>query len=263
MGRTASERERLDLQGRVFAPHSENLFRQAGIGAGDRVLDVGCGSGDTTCLLGEIVGPTGSVIGVDRDSASLDMARERARRAHLRNVEFHEQELSQLELDGPVDAIAGRLILIHLPDPAAVIADVSRWVKPGGVVTFQEITCHRARAIPSLPAMEDWIRWASAGLRQAGADPDIGERLPEILHRAGAVDIGAVSVSIAGDGSGAIPTYLAQTVQSLSPMILAAGVASSHQLAELEGMLREQSRDLNAMLYIQDLAAVWGRTLGA
>src|ERR1700735_591174 len=86
MGRTADERGRLSRQERAFAPHSENLFRQAGIGEGARGIDVGCGVGETTRLLARIVGPAGSVIGVDHDAASLEEAERAAADAGLSNV---------------------------------------------------------------------------------------------------------------------------------------------------------------------------------
>jgi protein-L-isoaspartate O-methyltransferase len=85
MGRTEAERARLSQQDRIFAPHSENLFRQAGIAEGMRVVDVGCGVGDTTALLARIVGPAGSVIGVDQDAASLEAAERMVAGAGLSN----------------------------------------------------------------------------------------------------------------------------------------------------------------------------------
>jgi ubiquinone/menaquinone biosynthesis C-methylase UbiE len=88
MGRTEAERARLSQQDRIFAPHSENLFRQAGIAEGMRVVDVGCGVGDTTALLARIVGPAGSVIGVDQDAASLEAAERTVAGAGLSNVTF-------------------------------------------------------------------------------------------------------------------------------------------------------------------------------
>lgn len=63
-GRTSTETERLQLQASVLAPHSAHLLRLAGITPGPRVLDVGCGAGDLSMLLADLVGPDGAVIGV-------------------------------------------------------------------------------------------------------------------------------------------------------------------------------------------------------
>jgi ubiquinone/menaquinone biosynthesis C-methylase UbiE len=65
LGRTSAETERLTLQATMLAPHSAHLLRLAGITSGMRVLDVGCGAGDMSRLVAELVGPEGAVTGVD------------------------------------------------------------------------------------------------------------------------------------------------------------------------------------------------------
>ena len=165
MGRTEAERARLSQQDRIFAPHSENLFRQAGIAAGMRVVDVGCGVGDATALLARIVGPAGSVIGVDQDAASLEAAERMVAGAGLSNVTFQQRTLPDIDLDAPTDALAGRLILLHFDDPASVLAELTRYVRPGGVVTFQDITISRARSVPEVPLWTRLIEWISAARR--------------------------------------------------------------------------------------------------
>jgi ubiquinone/menaquinone biosynthesis C-methylase UbiE len=185
MGRTEAERARLSQQDRIFAPHSENLFRQAGIREGMRVVDIGCGVGDTTTLLARIVGPAGSVIGVDQDASSLEVAEGTVAEAGLSNVDFQHWTLPDIDLDAPVDALAGRLTLIHLDDPVSMLTELTRYVRPGGVVTFQDITISRARSVPEVPLMTRWIDWSSAGMAQSGADPDFGDQLPAVFRRAG------------------------------------------------------------------------------
>jgi 2-polyprenyl-3-methyl-5-hydroxy-6-metoxy-1,4-benzoquinol methylase len=184
MGRTEAERARLSQQDRVFAPHSENLFRQAGIREGMRVADIGCGVGDSTTLLARIVGPAGSVIGVDQDASSLEAAGRTVAEAGLSNVSFQQRTLPGIDLDAEVDALAGRLVLIHLDDPASILAELTRYVRPGGIVTFQDITISRARSVPEVPLMTRLIECCSAGMAQSGADPDFGDRLPAVFRRA-------------------------------------------------------------------------------
>ena len=65
LGHSAQELERLSTQARLYEPFTVQFFRNAGIQAGMRVLDVGCGSGDVSFLVA-LVGPTGQVVGVDR-----------------------------------------------------------------------------------------------------------------------------------------------------------------------------------------------------
>ena len=75
MGSNPSELRRLGLQARLLRPITERLLRQAGLAEGMRVLDLGCGAGDVSVLAAEIVGRSGSVIGLDRDMAVLTAAR--------------------------------------------------------------------------------------------------------------------------------------------------------------------------------------------
>ena len=84
LGYTDAEHERLIRQAEFLAPRTERLFRAAGIGAGQRVLDLGSGVGDVAMLLARMVGPSGSVLGVERDARSIARARARTAEAGLR-----------------------------------------------------------------------------------------------------------------------------------------------------------------------------------
>src|SRR5262245_65624150 len=79
LGHSTRELDRLSTQGRLLEPLTRQLFREAGIGPGMRVLDVGSGAGDVAFLAADLVGDTGEVIGMDRSEAALDVARARAK----------------------------------------------------------------------------------------------------------------------------------------------------------------------------------------
>jgi ubiquinone/menaquinone biosynthesis C-methylase UbiE len=91
LGHTNAEQLRLIRQARVLAPFTDRLFRDAGIASGMRVLDVGCGMGDVTMLAAQLVGPTGRVVSIDRDQASIETARRRVSAIGLENVRFINQ----------------------------------------------------------------------------------------------------------------------------------------------------------------------------
>jgi len=92
LGSSDQEHDRLIRQAKTLAPYTERLFRDAGIGPGQHVLDVGSGVGDVALLASGLVGETGRVVGVDRDANALAKARARAARAA--NVRFIETDLS-------------------------------------------------------------------------------------------------------------------------------------------------------------------------
>src|SRR6266851_1963589 len=81
LGSTEAEHERLIRQAARLAPFTERFFREAGIGAGQRVLDIGSGVGDVAMLAANLVGSTGEVVGIERDARSIARARARVSEA--------------------------------------------------------------------------------------------------------------------------------------------------------------------------------------
>src|SRR5215211_6187520 len=104
MGHTEAEERRLQSQAVLHEPDTRRLFEAAGIGAGMKVLDLGSGAGDTAMLTATMVGPTGSVVGVDVYPAILETARRRAQAAGHTNVTFLAGEVREVPLDDDFDA---------------------------------------------------------------------------------------------------------------------------------------------------------------
>jgi ubiquinone/menaquinone biosynthesis C-methylase UbiE len=138
LGYTTAEHDRLIRQAARIEPILERLFREAGIGPGQRVLDVGSGMGDVSMLAARLVGPSGEVVGIERDASSIALAKARVAEAGFRNVSFTRTDATQIISDKPFDAAVGRFILMFLPDPAAVLRSLAGLVRPGGVLAFQE-----------------------------------------------------------------------------------------------------------------------------
>jgi SAM-dependent methyltransferase len=261
MGRNPAETQRLRAQADLLAPHSAHLFRLAGISPGMRVLDIGCGAGDVSMLLADLVGPTGSVIGVDVDPVVLDLARTRAAEAGLTTVAFVHADLTEFRLDEPVDALVGRLILMHLREPAATVRTLSRLVRSGGVVSFQDYVTSRCRAVPATPLVTSTVRWVVEAMRASGTNPDIGEQIASILFDAGLSVAGAASVEAAGGADSAVPGLFAATARSVFPAALAHGVVAKTDV-DIDGMAEQLARELkdaSALGWAPELVAAWAR----
>src|SRR5215467_11642253 len=99
LGYTNAEHERLIRQAARIAPVTERLFREAGIGLGQRVLDLGSGVGDVAMLAARLVGPSGEVVGIERDASSIARAEARVASAGLRNVRFTQTNVNQVSGD--------------------------------------------------------------------------------------------------------------------------------------------------------------------
>src|SRR6266480_5004901 len=186
LGNTDAEHERLIRQAAHIAPITERFLREAGISTGQRVLDLGSGVGDVAMLAARLVGPSGEVVGIERDPRSLDRARTRVAEAGLRNVSFIQSDVSQITASKPFDAAVGRFILMWLPNPASVLRQLSLLVRPGGVVAFQEPSWAPVFAISTHLAL-----WSAAAylmcdtIRRTGANPEMGLALYRIFQEAG------------------------------------------------------------------------------
>jgi ubiquinone/menaquinone biosynthesis C-methylase UbiE len=154
LGNTDAEHERLIRQGALVAPTTERFFREADIGPGQRVLDIGSGVGDVAMLVARLVGSSGEVVGIERDPKSISKARARVTEAGLHNVTFKELDVSNIRDEKPFDAAVGRFILMYLPDPVAALRSISRLVRPGGVLVF-----HEPSWVPALAHLERLPLW--------------------------------------------------------------------------------------------------------
>ncbi|MBV9671042.1 MAG: class I SAM-dependent methyltransferase [Acidobacteriales bacterium] len=186
LGYTDAEHDRLMRQARWLAPLTGGFFRKAGIGRGQRVLDLGSGVGDVSFLLADLVGPSGSVVGIEKDSRSIALARERAEQYGFRHVSFQECDCAELKSAEPFDAVVGRFILMFLPEPVAVLRAAFALLKPGGVFAFQEVNFDAfLRSSAGLPL------WSAAGglfeqaIRLSGANTRMGPALQRVFMEAG------------------------------------------------------------------------------
>lgn len=138
LGSSDAEHERLIRQAIRLAPLTERFFREAGIGPGQRVLDLGSGVGDVAMLVAGLVGPSGEVVGIELDARSVNRARRRVAEAGLTMVTFVQTDVAKFSSNSRFDAAVGRYILQFLPDPVAALRSLAQVVRPGGVIAVQE-----------------------------------------------------------------------------------------------------------------------------
>jgi len=115
----------------------KRLVMHAGIGKGERVLDVACGTGWATLETSRAVGPTGYVIGVDIAEKALSIAQEKANKAGLGNISFNQQDGHHLKFeDSAFDVVICASALFGFEDIPGAIREWRRVVRPGGRVAF-------------------------------------------------------------------------------------------------------------------------------
>ena len=235
LGRSTDEYQRLTEQAAFFRPLTERLFREAGIGPGMRVLDVGSGVGDVALLLSELVGPTGEVVGIDLDSSALEKARERVSLLGLSNVSFVEGDIREAKLPGAFDAAVGRLILLYFADPLEGLSAIVHQVKKDGIVAFHEMDMNQDYISLSYPVASIWNETGRIVMQTfsgAGMHLRMGRLLMRTFLDAGLSFPSLIEEAVAGGGPD-FPGYswMANTLRNIAPLSEKLGIAT---VAELE-----------------------------
>lgn len=115
-----------------LAAHSDELLGRDIHGRGSRVLDIGCGFGDSTQQIARRVGPAGSAVGVDCASNFIAAARESADAARQENAEFLVADVERDDLQGPYDYAFARFGTMFFNFPGAAMRNIQRALRPGG-----------------------------------------------------------------------------------------------------------------------------------
>jgi SAM-dependent methyltransferase len=232
LGHSEKELQRLMDQSLVYEELTEQWLRKAGVKSGMRVLDLGSGAGDVAFLAARLVGPSGSVLGIDRSAEAIQRARRRAVAMNIENVEFIQSGIPDISLNESAEAIIGRLVLMYLPDPAAELRRLAEYVVPGGIFVFQEFDFTRTpTSYPRSLLLDQFTFWVLETLRRSGADTDMGLKLRQVFLRAGLpAPQMSLGTRVEGCDDPRIFEFLVQTLRSLMPMAEKFGVATAEEV---------------------------------
>ncbi len=262
LGRSASEAQRLIKQSSFLQPFTERTFRRAGIGPGMRVLDLGCGAGDVSFLAAEIVGPTGSVVGIDRDPGVLAIVRDRAQQGGLTTITFEERSIEEFGASEPFDAVVGRFVLVYQPDPAATLAHVTHLLRAGGILAVVEPDMSRGvRTSPRVRLWEQVSEWIRETFRLGDVHLDIGGRLYPLFRRAGLPGPTMRQDVLIGGGEALRPAYdhCAGIIRSLLPRMEQFGIATAEavQVDTLAERLERETDAAGSQVAYLPVVAAW------
>jgi SAM-dependent methyltransferase len=264
LGHAEAELDRLVNQARFFGDLTEYALRRAGLPAGGRILDAGCGTGDVSFLAARLAGPAATVVGLDRAPEAVATASQRAADTGLDRVRFVTGDVHDRDLDlgGPFDAVIGRFVLKYQPDPAAVLRGLAGRVRPGGLVLFQEMNMSGMTSEPASPLFDDLTDLVQEAFLRLGVHPRYGLRLRATFEAAGLPPVDAVQQSRV-DGGPDSPVYatLVGILRTLLPAVERFGMTTAAELDldTLEKRLREEAVALDAVLVAPPLVAVWSR----
>src|SRR5688572_19676941 len=148
LGTEAEELERLDRQAASIERPTRQLLQASGIAPGMRALDLGTGLGHVARILGELVGPAGSVVGLDNAAGVLAAARQRTEAAGASHVTFTQGEATTGRAEAPFDVTPGPLLLFHVAAPVAVVRHHLQNLTRGGLFAATDFDIGACRTEP-------------------------------------------------------------------------------------------------------------------
>src|SRR5580658_2458190 len=260
LGSNPAESARLQRQSDELRPQSADLLGRIGLRPGQSAIDLGCGPSGILDLLSVAVFPGGRVTGLDADPAHIAMARQYAGERGLANVEVVTADARHTGLPSDsFDLVHARTVLVTIPEPEQVLAEMVRLARPGGWVASQEPDVENAFCYPPLPAWDRLREIFRAGFGRSGADLLIGRRLPELYRQAGLEQIEVVVHAPVYPAGHSRSTILPDLVRSLRPMILDLGLSDEPELTELDRAVREHLADPRTLALAHLLVVTWGR----
>jgi len=163
----------IEVEGSFFLPHLKPTMR---------VLDLGCGPGSITLGIAKRVE---SVVGIDRDPKSLQIASDSAKEANMTNIQFVEGSIEKLPFeDSSFDAVWGHAILCHMwAKKEEILEEIKRVLKKDGICAFREPD-HNLM-FPEYPAVERGFQIFEQVVRKNGGNLKIGRELSHLFVQHG------------------------------------------------------------------------------
>jgi ubiquinone/menaquinone biosynthesis C-methylase UbiE len=260
LGTNPAERARLQRQADDLAPYTLALLEHAALGPGARALDLGCGPAGSIELLAKRVGPSGSVTALDIDPAHVALARRLVAARKLRNVEVAQSDARATGLpSGSFDLVHARLLLVNIPEPEQVMAEMVRLVKPGGWVATAEADGELQVCYPPHESWDQLRTVLHDAYRSEGADLFVGRKLSAMLRGAGLTEVGTEARADVYPAGHPRRTILPDLVRSMREKVVQQGIVAADELGRLDGAVRDHLADPETLTMSCLYFLAWGR----
>lgn len=260
LGYSVHEAQRLADQAAQVEELTEDVLRRAGLRRGMHVLDIGSGVGDVSVLAAKMVGSDGAVLGIDKAASSIEIATRRVAALGLQNICFEQSDLVEFATDRTFDAIVGRFVLSYIPDRSAVLRRLTRNLKPGGIVAFQEIDMSQISQIPPSDLFIQARRWVLEGFAAGGTELDMGTRLYATFLQAGLPAPNMIAAHpVVGGSSSAGYEQMVQALRSLLPLIERSEIANGAEIGldTLAERLQDEAAATDRIVFLSRIVGAW------
>ena len=240
--------ERQQLLARALEPFTRDVLARLPRIAGARCLDLGCGQGNTTRFLSEVLG-AGECIGLEYDQALVEYAS--AQPNNPKGVRFQQGDVMRLPFpDASFDVVFCRYLLVHLADPASAMREMMRVVRPGGRVVAYEPDLVLEFSDPGSNA----LRLINRVWNGLFPQPNIGRTLVRGFRQAGASQVeGGAMMHLEHDAAILKRTYRL-SAEATGPLAQAKGILSELEVREMiEGLAKLEDDPASVLVKFPDM----------
>lgn len=250
---------RLQIVNRVHGPDTENFLRRAGLAAGMRVADIGCGVGAVTTWIAEQAGPGGQVSAVDISPGQVEEARRAAAGAGLTNIDFHVASAAEPGLPtGAYDLVFCRFVLMHVPHPEAALYAMRDLLKPGGVLACEDGDFTAPFCEPPSPAFNRTFELYRAIGERRGLDFHVGPKLYGMFREAGfpRPEVALAQPAVVRGDAKRLPEW---TLTEAEEAIVEAGLADAEEIRQVAAEMAALAQDDSVLFGMTRMTQVWAR----
>jgi SAM-dependent methyltransferase len=249
---------RLHVLHDIYAPAGRRVLLQAGLRAGMKVADFGCGVGVVTRMLAEMVGPSGSVTGIDVHGPQLAEAAAFCESRGLMNTSFVNADACGTGLPREsFDLVYCRFLLLHLPDPMACLREMREVLRPGGIIVVEDGDLASAESIPPT-AIDAFAECFCKFGPLRGLDYSLARNLYHMVIATGFSDVN-VDIHQPATTRGENRYFLKWSLQEAGPAFVDAGVITQERLERTLVEMQAAIEDPGVLILAPRMSLVSGR----
>jgi SAM-dependent methyltransferase len=242
----------------IYSPAGRRVLLAAGLRKGMKVADFGCGVGVVTRMLAEMVGPSGSVTGIDVNGQQLTEAAEWCESQGVMNTTFVNADACRTGLPrASFDLVYCRFLLLHLPDPMACLREMREVLRPGGIIVVEDGDLASAGSVPP-SAINDFADLFCRFGPTRGLNYSLATNLYHMVVAAGFTDVD-VEIHQPATPRGENRFFLKWSVEEAGPTFVDAGIVTRERLDHTLAEMQKAIDDTEVLILAPRMSLVSGK----